>query len=63
MRIDIKYNRLINNTLFSTGNLICQNHDVSHDLVGEIVEFFPWNFFKYTPRLSILILQVIQTKL
>ena len=63
MREDIKYNRLIYNTLFGSGNLICQSDYISHDLVREVVELFPWDFLEDTPRFSIFVLQVIQSEL
>jgi len=61
MRVNIEHDGLINDIFGFTCHFISHNvYALSHFL--EIEELFAWDFFKYRPRLCI-IMQVIQPKL
>jgi hypothetical protein len=63
MGIYIEHDGLVDDTAFSTCNFVSQRDNVSLNLVGEVIELLAWNFLEDTPRLGVLILNVIQTQL
>ena len=49
MRVNIENNRLINDILAFTTNLICDHINSGSDF-AEISKLLPWHFFKDSPR-------------
>lgn len=61
MRVNIEYDRLVNDTLLSTSYFICENVNVLPDFL-EIKELFARDFFEDGPRLG-FVMQMVQSKL
>jgi len=61
MRINVKNNRLIDNILSVTANLICDIVDGSSNL-AEIVEFLAWYLLKYCPWLCWFLKQMVKSQ-
>jgi len=63
VRENVEDNRLINDTFLCTSHLVSAYIYVVSDLSREIVELLPWDLLEGTPRLSVLVLEVVQTQL
>jgi len=63
VREDVEHDGLVDDTLLGTSDLISADIDVVSDFSREVEELLPWDLLENSPRLRVLVLQVVQTKL
>ena len=63
MRVNVENYRLVDDTLLGPCHFVSQNVDIVSDFPCEVKALLPWDLLEDPPRLRILILKMIQSKL